>query len=144
MLTLSHFLTFSLTLFLSCSPPLCIDNSKAGRGFAIFWVSLGTLVIAKTLGGFADMYLENRQRELNERLLNQKITVEDLYEMDDSNDHMVNEVEFITFYLVKMGKVQKGEIERMRKRFIELDADGSGTLTMQEVEALWRQESFRH
>ena len=71
----------------------------------------------------ADKTLRERLDELNE-----------VVEADD--DGVVSPEEYIIFNLKKMGKVDEDTIVLLREQFKALDADGSGSLDVDDIEAL--------
>jgi len=54
--------------------------------------------------------------------------------LDKSGDGQVDKLEFLSYKLVAMGRVQPKDIDDIMARFDQLDADKSGQLTLDELE----------
>lgn len=114
-------------------------KTDPGKIFAFVYLTVGTVVIAKVLGDIANVPLEARQMRLEKEVLEQfgsDLTVDELKELaaGGEDDDFCTEAEFIIGMLLKINKVQPKDVERCIEQFKKLDIDGSGRLTMEDVE----------
>jgi len=56
--------------------------------------------------------------------------------MDTDGDGQVSKLEYVSFMLVKLGKVEQDEIETILSQFAKVDADNSGFLDREDIELL--------
>ena len=66
-------------------------------------------------------------------LLAVDLSLEALLNMDDDGDGEITEFEFIKFMMTTAGMADEGTLEALHKRFKEMDADGSGSLTKDDI-----------
>ncbi|XP_024967522.1 two-pore potassium channel 1-like isoform X2 [Cynara cardunculus var. scolymus] len=108
-------------------------STMAGRIFAIFWILMSTICLAQVLFAFAELYTENRQRELVRWVLTRKTTVADLEAADLNDDGLVGGAEFVIYKLKEMGKINQEDIAVIMAEFEKLDADDSGSLSVADI-----------
>lgn len=104
-----------------------------GKLFATIWLVLGTAGLANVISRWSD--LRQRQREANEAktLMSSRMSNEIYESIDTNHDGRLSEIEYLTFVLERIGKSTAQEVESIRKRFRELDQDGNGSITKDEV-----------
>jgi hypothetical protein len=98
------------------------------RLFAVLYIPLGVGAMGHFLATIANFIIEQRRKACDTKLWKHEITLEDLRFMDIDGDGVVKEVEFLTFMLVAMKKVDRELIDRIREHFHQLDMTNSGTL----------------
>lgn len=54
-------------------------------------------------------------------------------QMDVNGDGQVSRAEFLAMVLVQVGKVAQADVDECRRRFDEVDKDGSGTIDTTDV-----------
>jgi len=91
--------------------------------FTTLLAELSEIKTAKRLG--AEKTLRQRLEELHE------VVAKD-------NDGTVSPEEYIIYTLLKMGKVDDETLELLRDQFKALDADGSGSLDVDDIKLLTR------
>lgn len=111
-------------------------QSVVGRWFAVVWLLFATVGLARLVSAVADFKLQQAKLKLHQELLRAPLTVADIGRMDRDTDRRVSKVEFLSWVLVKEGKVSEPEIVEILNRFDELDVDGSGELTEEDLKPL--------
>ena len=130
--------------FLDCFYMACITmtsvgygdfspKSREGRTFAIFWILGGTLVVAKGAGDLAETFIAAKQDALDEAQKKKSLKTNDLLKIDTDQSGEISELEYIRYMLVKLRKVDKFTCDLLGQRFAEIDCDGSGTITAEDV-----------
>ena len=56
-------------------------------------------------------------------------------DMDADASGAIDRCEFVTYMLVAMGKLEQDDVDRVQGMFDKLDADGSGTLDVEDIRA---------
>lgn len=107
-------------------------RTEAGKIFSCFWIPLGTVLTARAIGAVLDLYLQERQRKLSEKLMRKPIDLEDILQCDVDGDGVLSETEFILFKLQKMGKVDSREVADIAEHFRSIGGD-DGWLTREEA-----------
>ena len=110
-------------------------TSRAGRAFAVVWVTVSTVVVALFFLYVAELYAERRQRELARWVVTRRTTSADLEAADMDWDRQVGAAEFVLFKLKELGKISQEEISEFLEEFDRLDADHSGTLSPSDLAA---------
>lgn len=108
--------------------------------FAVLYIPLAVGAMGHFLGTIANFIIEQRRRQFDKKLWRHEITLEDLEDMDEDEDGFVTEVEFVSFMLVAMKKVDKELIDRIREHFHNLDLSGSGNLVREDLELMARKK----
>ena len=73
------------------------------------------------------------QEKIIQRKLKRRLTAGDIAAMDEDGDGEVDRLEFLTKMLVRLGRAEAADIDEILQQFDVLDADGSGTLDMQDI-----------
>ena len=108
-------------------------QSREGRTFAIFWILGGTLVVAKGAGDLAETFIAAKQDALDEAQKKKSLKTNDLLKIDTDQSGEISELEYIRYMLTKLRKVDKFTCDLLSQRFAEIDCDGSGTITAEDV-----------
>jgi hypothetical protein len=104
--------------------------------FSIFFIPFCVALMGGAIGKTADMYVTKEIKKNMTKLINREITLQDIDEMDQDGDDNVDLMEFVEFFLVRMNKVDKALLQQLHDQFSALDADGSGTLTKEDIDLL--------
>eukprot|EP00736_Rhodelphis_marinus_P011353 Rmarinus@m.10785 len=110
-------------------------QNEAGRIVSTAWLLVGVVVVGWSLSGISDSLIIMRQESIRTRILDHRVSMRDLRAMDDG-DGRVTESEFILFMLQSMQLVEEDDVRKIRRRFVELDADGSGYLSSADLKLL--------
>ena len=105
-----------------------VSDSSWGKVFSIVLMLTGSAIVATSLTSIADLFIQNTQRRMAERILRANLLPESLSAMDFDCSGSVSEQEFMEFMLVHMGLVAASDIQLIRQRFRDLDRDHSGAL----------------
>ena len=101
--------------------------------FCVFYIPLAIAVTSKSLMGAAELYMNARARELEREFMSRPLTSKDLSKMDKDSDGGVDFGEFLSHMLVAMKKVDKSVVEDIQMLFNNLDKDGNGRLTCDDL-----------
>lgn len=110
-----------------------VPQSVAGKAFAIGWLLVASLGFARTVADGVEWRLGVGQAKLRARLLADRMSTADFVAADTDGDGVIDETEYLAAVLVGLGKTSSEEVAAIRRRFAELDADGSGGLDPDEV-----------
>ncbi|CAI8586793.1 unnamed protein product [Vicia faba] len=105
-------------------------KTLAGRCFAILWLLVSTLAVARAFLYLADYSMQKRSREMAKRVLQKKITLSDLAAADLDNDGSISKSDFVIYKLKQMGKITEIDIQRISKQFDSLDHGMYGKITL--------------
>jgi len=117
-------------------------QSVGGRIFAIFWIIVGTISMARMLSAVIDskaaeiasLYAEKK----NKRLLMKKT---DFSLLDKDGSGKVDKLEFLTYKLVSLGRCEQWHIDDIISQFDAMDEDHSGTLELEDFKKQAQRES---
>jgi hypothetical protein len=101
----------------------------------LFWVTISVVIVGQALGAFVDYYLMAKTKAAQAKVLAKKLTIEDLIKADDDESGTVTKAEFILFKLEKMGCLESEMVAKIQQQFNNVDTDGSGVLTFEDIEA---------
>ncbi|XP_058749056.1 two-pore potassium channel 3-like [Vicia villosa] len=105
-------------------------KTLAGRCFAILWLLVSTLAVARAFLYLADYSLQKKSREMAKRVLQKKITLSDLAAADLDNDGSISKSDFVIYKLKQMGKITEIDILQISKQFDSLDLGMYGKITL--------------
>ena len=77
--------------------------------------------------------MERKRFQVEGAFLERTMTLADLKTMDVNHDGKVSELEFITYMLVAMQKVEDQDLKDLRMLFHRLDKGKSGTIDKQDL-----------
>jgi hypothetical protein len=135
-------MSFRDALYFSCVTMSSVgygDASPASQGarvFSIFWIMIGTMLVGRVVGMLVEDFMKAQQRKLNKKALMRAFTMADFHKIDANHDGSVDELEYFTYMVTRMGYVPRRELSELRHRFAELDIDGSGSITIEELKML--------
>ncbi|GAB0495402.1 hypothetical protein MMPV_006703 [Pyropia vietnamensis] len=110
-----------------------VPHSAAGKAFAIGWLLVASLGFARVVADGVEWRLGVGQAKLRAKLLADRMSTADFAAADTDGDGVIDETEYLAAVLVGLGKTSKEEVAAIRRRFAELDADGSGGIDADEV-----------
>ena len=126
----------------------CISTTSVGYGdiapvtdggkiFCVFYLLIGTLVVASALGDIANVPLEVRRRKMEAAVLAQygdSLSEEELAEICEvGDDDVATKLEFAIGMLLKLNQLKQEDLDKCYKIFNKLDADGSGYLSKADI-----------
>ena len=110
-------------------------NTNLGKIFGIFYILFGVTAVGNVLSEIATKVIEKKQREAMDRILSRKITIDEFAKFDVDGDGRIERTEFALRKLMLMGIVEPADVARVEKEFDQMDADGSGEVTLKDLEA---------
>ena len=96
-------------------------HSMHGRILAIFYLPVAVISVANAIGNIAELIV-------NRNVVREPISIKELIQMDVDGDGKVSQVEYLSYMLIKLGKVNQDEIDQILAQFNKIDADNSGYL----------------
>ncbi|CAM9142201.1 unnamed protein product [Ascophyllum nodosum] len=108
-------------------------ETTATKLFAIFYLPVSTLFLAKVVSDYTEMTIEANKRKSQRRILLSKITSREFEEMDENKDGKIDKCEFLVRQLVLQEKVTQAEIDQVWEQFERLDTNQNGFLEFEEV-----------
>ncbi|GMH58504.1 hypothetical protein TrLO_g827 [Triparma laevis f. longispina] len=109
-------------------------NTSLGKVFGIVYIIFGVTAVGNVLSEIAGKFIERKQKEAMDRILSRKITVEEFAKFDVDGDGRIERTEFAMRKLMLMGLLELEDVQRVEKEFDEMDADGSGEVTLKDLE----------
>lgn len=91
------------------------------------------MITAHFFGRLINVYLQRKAIEAEEEFLSRRMTVADFKCMDTDQDGSVTYDEFIRFFLVQLGKVQPGEMDRLKELYDKFDVNNDGSIQMNDL-----------
>ncbi|XP_024928983.1 two-pore potassium channel 3 isoform X2 [Ziziphus jujuba] len=104
-----------------------------GRCFAIFWLLISTLAVARAFLYLAELRIDKRNRRIAAWVLQKKVTLRDLVAADLDNDGCISKSEFIIYKLKEMGKIAEKDILQIAKQFDSLEHNNYGKITLADL-----------
>ncbi|KAJ9147149.1 hypothetical protein P3X46_029341 [Hevea brasiliensis] len=108
-------------------------TTLTGRCFAIIWLLISTLAVARGFLYLAEFRIDKRNRVVAKWVLQKKITLEDLVAADLDNDGSISKSEFVIYKLKEMGKITEKEILQICNQFDSLDNSNCGKITLADL-----------
>jgi hypothetical protein len=103
------------------------------RKLCLLYIPLAVAVLGEFLGRIAAAYIERKHFRAENDFLQRSMTLADLNAMDSNHDGKVSELEFMTYMLVAMQKVDKEDLRDLSTLFQRLDKGKSGTIDKQDL-----------
>jgi len=122
------YMIFHIHRYGDVSPQLPIT-----RLIAVFYVPFTCSVTTKILGQFSGVYMKRKTKANEENFMDRKLTLKDLREMDVTGNGQVSYDEFLTFMLVRMGKVEKEDLIAIENLYHRLDRDNNNQLNVHDL-----------
>lgn len=108
-------------------------QTQAARLGAVVFIPVAVGAMGQWLSLVANAMIERRQAKFQKHLETHELTMEELNLMDDDGDGRVTQVEFISFLLVAMKKVDQSLIDDLTTLFNRLDVAGTGMLEREDL-----------
>jgi potassium channel subfamily K, other eukaryote len=126
-----HLVTATLTTvgFGDLSP-----QTSIGKTFGIVWLLLSSLGLANMLGQWGELKLRRSEVEMTKQLMSSSMSEAVYDEIDADGDGRLDQVEYITYVLSKLGKTTPSEVRAICRRFEELDRDNSNYISRKELD----------
>ncbi|ONI17685.1 hypothetical protein PRUPE_3G174000 [Prunus persica] len=100
---------------------LSVTSTTARRCFAIVWLLVSTLAVARAFLYFTELRMEKRNRRIADWVLQKEVTLRDLKAADLDNDGCISKSDFIIYKLKEMGRVAESDILQICKKFDSLE-----------------------
>ena len=108
-------------------------QTQGGRLFGIFWIMLGTVIVANFLGIFAGFIIEDKQEKLRQEILTRKLDSNTLKNWDKDGDNTIDRFEYLTARLLQLEICNQFEINNIMQTFDLHDHNGDGTVTISDI-----------
>jgi len=100
-------------------------NSNSAKWFLTFYFLFSTFVVASILAELSGLYLDHQENKILKKIFNSSA---DVYKTDLDDNKEVDESDFVLFKLLQLQKVHTRTLEKLIRRFDELDVDNKGYL----------------
>mmetsp|Transcript_446 Transcript_446/g.976 ORF Transcript_446/g.976 Transcript_446/m.976 type:complete len:340 (+) Transcript_446:239-1258(+) len=111
-------------------------QTPQGRWFAVFFLPFAVIFVSTQLSSLANILLGKTEDTKVKALMSVDLSLEALLNMDTDGDGTITEFEFMKFMMVTAGMADEETLDSLHKRFEEMDADGSGALTREDIELI--------
>eukprot|EP00746_Dinoflagellata_sp_MGD_P162026 gnl/MRDRNA2_/MRDRNA2_89405_c0_seq1.p1 gnl/MRDRNA2_/MRDRNA2_89405_c0~~gnl/MRDRNA2_/MRDRNA2_89405_c0_seq1.p1 ORF type:complete len:347 (+),score=51.50 gnl/MRDRNA2_/MRDRNA2_89405_c0_seq1:93-1133(+) len=109
-------------------------QSELGRGFGCVWMILGVLASANMVSAIGSTVSAISSGGSSNRLEKIKFSETVFEKMDLDKNGRIGKAEFLHYVLLKEGIIHSDTVDQILDLFETLDADGSGGLTLKELE----------
>jgi len=114
-------------------------SKESSRAFSFFFILLGFAFVGAAIGNVSAIQME-RELEAKKRKVLGKSLSQDMLSEFDKDGKGVDRCEFVCGMLVQLGKVSEEDLLPLLQKFDELDADGSGVLTREDLSMIRKQK----
>ncbi|XP_010243700.1 PREDICTED: two pore potassium channel c-like isoform X3 [Nelumbo nucifera] len=104
-----------------------------GRCFAIVWLLVSTLAVARAFLYLTELRIYKRNRKIAKWVLQKRMTLGDLMAADLDNDGSISKSEFVIYKLKEMGKIAEKDILQICNQFDRLDTGNCGKITLADL-----------
>ncbi|KAI4331121.1 hypothetical protein MLD38_029339 [Melastoma candidum] len=108
-------------------------TTLGGRCFAIVWLLVSSLAVARAFLFLTEMRIDQRNRRIARRVLQKKMTMGDLLAADMDNDGSISKSEYIIYKLKEMGKISDHDIVQIGNQFDIIDTTNCGRITLADL-----------
>eukprot|EP00949_MAST-11_sp_MAST-11-sp1_P004203 g4203.t1 len=108
-------------------------QTDAGRLVCVFWMLLGVVIVATVVGEAVGLIVEVKQQKLEMKMLQQRLDLTDFSILDSSGDGKINELEYVSMMLVKLGKVAEDDIDDVRAQFRRILPKGRKEISIEDI-----------
>jgi len=105
------------------------------RIFGTFFVFFGVSMTAFAVGRFTAVLVRVEQQKQIDEFVQKGITTEVIEALDADGSGYIDKAEFLEYMLVQVGAAKRSDIRKFSAMFSCLDADGGGTLDINDVGA---------
>ncbi|KAI3974618.1 hypothetical protein MKX01_029608 [Papaver californicum] len=92
-------------------------NTLQGRCFALLWLLLSTLAVARAFLYLPELRIDKRHRIMAKKILHKEITVRDLLAADINCNGFLSKSDYVIHKLKEMGKVNDNDILQICNQF---------------------------
>ncbi|GMH80577.1 hypothetical protein TrST_g622 [Triparma strigata] len=92
-------------------------QTRSGKIFAMFWILLGTFLVAKAIGGYLEYHSTMKQHEIRSRILAKPLTITEIEQADIDDSRSLSEAEFVLYKLQAMGILSGADVEKVNRKF---------------------------
>mmetsp|Transcript_29376 Transcript_29376/g.64218 ORF Transcript_29376/g.64218 Transcript_29376/m.64218 type:complete len:519 (-) Transcript_29376:178-1734(-) len=117
-------------------------TKESSRAFSFFYILIGFAFVGAAIGHVGTIQMERTMELKHNALLSRSLSL-DLLSDFDKDGNGVDRCEFVCAMLVQLGKVSEDDLVPLLNKFDELDADGSGVLTQDDLRVLRRQKQAK-
>jgi len=117
-----------------------VPKSVGGRWAAVFFLPVAVIFVSTKLSQAANILLGKSEDNKMKELLNADLSIEALLSMDTNGDGEITEFEFIKFMMATAGMVDEDTLDSLYQRFKEMDVDGNGCLTPEDIALMQRKK----
>ncbi|MCL7043163.1 hypothetical protein MKW94_028110 [Papaver nudicaule] len=104
-----------------------------GRLFALLWLLVSTLAVARAFLYLAELRINRRHRIMAKKVLHKEITVRDLLAADINCNGFLSKSDYVIHKLKEMGKINDKDILQICNQFDKIDPNNSGKITLPEL-----------
>uniref|UniRef100_A0A2P2JAN4 Calcium-activated outward-rectifying potassium channel n=1 Tax=Rhizophora mucronata TaxID=61149 RepID=A0A2P2JAN4_RHIMU len=108
-------------------------TTLTGRCFAIVWLLVSTLAVARAFLYLTELRIYRRNRIIAKWVLQRKITMGDLIAADINRDGSISKSEFVLYKLREMGKIAEQDILQICNQFDSMDSTNCGKITVADL-----------
>lgn len=108
-------------------------SDDKGKAFQIFYLTIGTVSMAKLIGDTIDHVLEAERQRHREAILRRRFTLNELFAADADKSGTLTETEFVVYKFQQMGLIKPQDLNQVLQQFANLDADNNGCVTFEEA-----------
>uniref|UniRef100_A0A6N2NGU7 Potassium channel domain-containing protein n=1 Tax=Salix viminalis TaxID=40686 RepID=A0A6N2NGU7_SALVM len=108
-------------------------TTLTGRCFAIIWLLVSTLAVARAFLYLTELRIDRRNRRIAKWVLQKKMTLGDLVAADLDNDGSISKSEFVIYKLKEMGKIAEKDILQICNQFDSIDSVNCGKITLADL-----------
>ncbi|XP_009629731.1 two-pore potassium channel 3-like [Nicotiana tomentosiformis] len=109
-----------------------VFKSMGGRIFASIWLLASTLAFARAFLLLAEVKVDEKQRELEEWVLDQD-SVQHFHAADIDNNGFVSKSDYVIYKLKELGKITERDVLLISKYFERWDTGNSGKITLSDL-----------
>mmetsp|Transcript_85119 Transcript_85119/g.237514 ORF Transcript_85119/g.237514 Transcript_85119/m.237514 type:complete len:641 (-) Transcript_85119:127-2049(-) len=111
---------------------------ESSRIFSVLFIPTGFACVGVAIGNIAAIRVELAMDRQKRKLLSKSLSIDMLEDMDKDGNG-VDRCEFVCAMLVQLNKVTQEDLVPLLMKFDDLDVDGSGVLTQQDMDIRKRQ-----
>ncbi|KAI3881596.1 hypothetical protein MKX03_017167 [Papaver bracteatum] len=108
-------------------------NTLQGRCFALLWLLLSTLAVARAFLYLAEFRIDKRHRTMAKKIMHKEITVRYLLAADINCNGFLSKSDYVIHKLKEMGKINDRDILQICNQFDKIDTNNSGKIALPEL-----------
>ena len=119
-------------------------DHEISKLYCIFYIPMAVAFGGAFVGRIATSYVDRRNDALEAQFLSRALSESDISAMDTNRDNMVHKDEFLVYMLKTLGHVEQEDMDRILELFDQLDKNGSGSLTKDDIRFIPNQTAVLH